>query len=118
MLPVWIRDGEAYIIVYDITNKQSFETLNKLLEKIFDAWEDQPTPPIVIAGNKCDLQSLRLIEKRDSYEFTHFQGKSYKIDVLETSAKDGTNCSECVMTVVNQLAERKAKNKSSGSSSS
>lgn len=65
---MWIRAGESFILVYDITSKKSFQEIPSLKEKILRG-KDASKVPMVLVGNKCDLQSKR--EVRCNNTLTH-----------------------------------------------
>merc|ERR1719384_1737960 len=54
----WIREGDGYLIIYSITNSTSLEEAEVLREKIIRI-QDTERFPVVLAGNKCDLNSER-----------------------------------------------------------
>merc|ERR1712194_995001 len=63
----WIRDGKGFLLVFDITNKGSFEEagdIYKSIKMIRDCEDDEI--PMVLAGNKCDLESARQVTKQQA----------------------------------------------------
>ena len=82
-----LRSSKGVIVVFDITVKKSFDKVGYWLEQIRNNSEDIP---VVLFGNKCDLE-----EKR---EVTYDQAKQYadKLGILyfETSAKDNKGVKE------------------------
>lgn len=51
--------ADGIILVYDITNRQSFENLDKWIEKIQSC--SQPGSIVYIVGNKSDLHDDRVV---------------------------------------------------------
>ena len=49
-----ISSGEAFILVYDVTNSTTFDEVRMLREQILEV-KGLPTVPIVVVGNKIDL---------------------------------------------------------------
>jgi small GTP-binding protein len=86
---IYYKGAEAAFIVFDITNRESFEKikdwhgeLNQLIDEI--------NIPIVIVGNKTDLSEQRVISIAEGEDLTKSlseKGLSY----IETSALTGAN---------------------------
>ena len=87
---------QGIIIVYDITNKQSFLNVPNWIKLIN---EDNNNIPYVLAGNKCDLQKERVIQEEEGIKFSH----DNNIDFLETSAKEDINIMECINNFVKKI---------------
>lgn len=58
----WIREGDGYLIVYSIISDGTLDAAQVLLDKIIRI-RDTENFPVVLAGNKCDLESDRQIGK-------------------------------------------------------
>eukprot|EP01084_Bolivina_argentea_P069154 125886_1 len=54
----WMREGQVFFIVYSITSGSTFEEARIMREKILRCKEDEE-PPIILIGNKCDLEYMR-----------------------------------------------------------
>ena len=60
MRETYMRHGEGFIICYSITDPRSFdEVLNH--KKMIDRVRGQEDIPIIVTGNKCDLEHLRKV---------------------------------------------------------
>jgi len=79
----YYRGADGIIIVYDVTDSQSFANIKMWLGEI-DKYTTSNTQKMIV-GNKCDLQHKRQV--------THETAKSYadslNIPLIETSAKLG-----------------------------
>lgn len=56
----YMRKGEGFIICYSITDRRSFEeaiTYKNLIDRV----RNREDIPIVIVGNKCDLEQMRKV---------------------------------------------------------
>lgn len=51
----YYRSAAAAVLVYDITNRESFENVAKWLEEAKQ--NGNPEMCFVLAGNKCDMES-------------------------------------------------------------
>ncbi|RWS27554.1 GTP-binding protein Rhes-like protein [Leptotrombidium deliense] len=60
-----INNGDAFILVYSIDNADSFEEVRRLKDAINGEWaaNGQKVPPIVVAGNKTDVEEKRVVKK-------------------------------------------------------
>ena len=87
---------QGIIILYDITNKQSFLNVPNWIKLIN---EDNNNIPYVLAGNKCDLQKERVVQEEEGIKFC----QDNNIDFLETSAKQDINIMECINNFVKKI---------------
>lgn len=78
----YYRGAHGIILVYDITDQQSFDELNVHINNIL-AYAN-PLIPIMIVGNKIDLESKRII----TYEMGKNFADLYNYYFIETSAKN------------------------------
>jgi GTPase SAR1 family protein len=56
----YMRTGEGFLLVYSITSRSSFEEINGFHQQILRV-KDADSFPIVIIGNKCDLEFQRQV---------------------------------------------------------
>lgn len=54
----YMRSGEGFLLVYSITSRQSFEEIRTFQQSILRV-KDKDYFPIIVVGNKCDLESER-----------------------------------------------------------
>jgi len=54
----YMRTGEGFLLVYSITSRQSFEEIQQFQQQILRV-KDKDYFPIIIVGNKCDLEHER-----------------------------------------------------------
>jgi len=102
MRDLYMKNGQGFILVYSITSKATFNELNDLREQIVRV-KDIEDVPMVIVGNKCDLESERDVSKE--------QGKAvadkYKnCSFYETSAKTRVNVSDIFYSLVRQINQK------------
>ena len=99
----YIKKANGILLVYDITNKDSFENVNKWAQEIRDKSED--SIPIVLIGNKLDLEEERQKNKEEGEEFA----KKYcdgGIKFYETSCKTGENIEKAINELAEQIYEK------------
>jgi len=56
----YMRTGEGFLLVYSITSRQSFEEILTFQQQILRV-KDKDYFPIIIVGNKCDLNHDRQV---------------------------------------------------------
>jgi len=82
--PKYYVGASCAIIVYDITNQDSFDDV--------DLWFNElsshvPDIPIILCGNKFDLKDARSVSRDDAIAFA----KLHRFDYVETSALSAYN---------------------------
>ena len=85
----YIRSGDGYIIVFSITSVTSFLEVNAIKEQlnmILDV-DDNTLIPIILVGNKCDLEEYRQVQTSDAQRLA----EEWRVKYFETSAKNKTN---------------------------
>jgi len=90
---------QGVLIVYDITNENSFSSLKSWVKTIKDECGKQMQ--MVIVGNKSDLEENRVIDKTIASEFA----KEEKIDYIETSCKTGENIQKSISLLCEKVLE-------------
>ena len=59
----YMRTGEGFLLVYSITSRQSFEEILTFQQQILRV-KDKDYFPIIIVGNKCDLDGDREVSRQ------------------------------------------------------
>lgn len=59
----YMRTGEGFLLVYSITSRQSFEEITTFQQQILRV-KDKDYFPMVVVGNKCDLESEREVTRQ------------------------------------------------------
>ncbi|XP_032875715.1 ras-related protein Rab-31 [Amblyraja radiata] len=97
LAPMYYRGSAAAVIVYDITNEESFYTLKKWVKELKEHGPENIV--VAIAGNKCDLADIREVTLKDALEYVKF------IDAIfvETSAKNAMNIAELFEMISQQI---------------
>ena len=71
----WICNAHGFILVYSIDNKESFEKIKKIFE--FIKKNNCHKLPIVLVGNKSDMENNRKVAKQEAEEFAKLISASY-----------------------------------------
>ena len=105
----YFRSAAAALIVYDITNRQSFLNCDSWLKSFRETSPDQSL--VFLVGNKLDMDTPKLEDDNSSKSLREVQtsegekwAKENKcIAFFETSAKTGDNISKLFETVIDKL---------------
>ena len=89
MRDLYMKNGQGFVLVYSITAQAAFHDLTDLREQILRV-KDADDVPIILVGNKCDLEDERTVGKDQGQNLARTWGCSF----LETSAKQKVNVSE------------------------
>ncbi|RXN08676.1 autoimmune regulator [Labeo rohita] len=85
LIPSYIRDSTVAVVVYDITNVNSFQLTSKWIDDV--RTERGSDVIIMLVGNKTDLEEKRQITIEEGEQ----RAKELNVMFIETSAKTGSN---------------------------
>jgi small GTP-binding protein len=94
---------QGIILMYDISTLSSFEHLDQWMELIQQYANNMP---LILIGNKVDLESKRKVEKEKGENFA----KTYDIKFFESSGKTGINVNESFFCIGEDMLEFTNKN--------
>lgn len=83
----YYRGSNIVILVFDLTNRTSFEKINEWMDEINKQMNKNENYMIVLIGNKSDCIRNREISHNEIIHFTQL----HKIDYYEVSAKNNNN---------------------------
>ena len=107
LTPSFFRNAEGVVLAYDVTNSESFDNLKFWINSIkTNLFEKNIFIPIIIIGNKIDLEDMRDISKDIANKFA----KENNFKYFETSAKTGEGVDEAFRDLVNQILANSDKN--------
>ena len=66
----YMRTGEGFLLVYSITSRSSFEEIRTFHQQILRV-KDRDWFPVVLVGNKCDLEHERVVATSEGEELAH-----------------------------------------------
>ena len=93
----YFQSSQGLVLVYDITDRESFEKLNFWVDNIKNNAPENAK--FILVGNKCDLAN----ERKVSYEEGENYAKNLNIKFFEASARDGTNVNELFFYLANEI---------------
>nr|XP_060460580.1 ras-related protein Rab-39A [Panthera onca] len=96
----YYRNSVGGFLVFDITNRRSFEHVKDWLEEA--KMHVQPFRIVfLLVGHKCDLASRRQVTREEAEKLSADCGMKY----IETSAKDATNVEESFTILTRDIYE-------------
>ena len=103
LIPMYIRDANIIIVVYDISNKDSFIHTDHWVNETKDLKREDAI--FVLVGNKIDLEDKRAVSQREAEDFAAEKGFLFH----EVSAKTGEEIQELFNSVIFPEMARKFK---------
>lgn len=97
LIPSYIRDSTVAVVVYDITNANSFHQTSKWIDDV--RTERGSDVIIMLVGNKTDLSDKRQVSTEEGER----KAKELNVMFIETSAKAGYNVKQLFRRVAAAL---------------
>eukprot|EP01038_Epipyxis_sp_PR26KG_P013076 gene13076-17528_t len=108
--PIYYRDASGALLVYDITDAESFNKVKNWVRELRKIVGNDIT--IVIAGNKIDLEKNRNVSEEDATKYAESVGASH----FFTSAKANRGLDEVFQSLAQKMLDKKGKNSPTNSS--
>eukprot|EP01089_Gocevia_fonbrunei_P022167 TRINITY_DN885_c0_g1_i1.p2 TRINITY_DN885_c0_g1~~TRINITY_DN885_c0_g1_i1.p2 ORF type:complete len:205 (+),score=46.96 TRINITY_DN885_c0_g1_i1:132-746(+) len=101
----FFRGSDGVIFVYDITKRETFEALEQWRKTfLIQAGEEGNEEfPMLIIGNKIDLDTQRAVQTKELQEWCKTHGN---LIGLETSVKDCINVDKAFQTIVQLIVDK------------
>ncbi|CAK5076187.1 unnamed protein product [Meloidogyne enterolobii] len=109
MVPLYLRNTAAALVVFDITDRQSFRELGFWI-KVLEHNSEYSNILLFIIGNKSDLNGERKVSVQEAIKFAEEQNAKY----FETSALNGRGI-ETAMQAIAESILIESENRSSSS---
>jgi Ras-related protein Rap-1B len=99
---LYMKQGQGFLLVFSIANKNSFHELSELREQIIRIKDDDDVP-LVVVGNKCDMEEDRMVPRAKAFQLAQDWGsKPY----YETSARRRVNVDEVFVNLSRQIIQK------------
>ena len=92
--------SQGIIILFDITNETSFINLKNWMSQIKESCGEDI--PILLVGNKIDLEDNRVINKERAMEYANNEN----IEYIEVSSKTGENINKALTSLLQKILKR------------
>eukprot|EP01103_Thecamoeba_quadrilineata_P018055 TRINITY_DN667_c0_g1_i1.p1 TRINITY_DN667_c0_g1~~TRINITY_DN667_c0_g1_i1.p1 ORF type:complete len:188 (-),score=37.31 TRINITY_DN667_c0_g1_i1:99-662(-) len=94
----YYRNGQGFLLVYSITDRASFDEVSRFREQLLRV-VDADKVPIVLCGNKCDLDAQRKVTTQEGQSLAN----AFHCPFFEASAKTRVNVDEIWFQVVREV---------------
>ena len=96
----YYKGAKGAFVVYDITRKQSFDSVDRWINDLKAAADKKLS--VIIIGNKCDLEDQRQVTKEQGEE----KAKNNEVAFMETSAYSGENLDKAFEKMMNEVFKK------------
>jgi small GTP-binding protein len=93
MRDLYMRSGDAFLLVYAVNSLASLDALTPLYEQL---GRIHPDAPILLVGNKCDLETEREVSRGTAKQL----GERWGVGTMESSARKDLNVTDTFMRLV------------------
>ena len=107
--PIYYRDADAALLVYDITDVESFTKVKKWVKELRKIVGNDIV--IAIAGNKIDLEKNRAVNEQEAIKYAESVGASH----FNTSAKANKGLDEVFLDLSQRMLARRVTGAPGGS---
>ncbi|KAL2101829.1 hypothetical protein ACEWY4_003590 [Coilia grayii] len=96
----YYRDAHALLLLYDVTNKSSFDNIQAWLTEVYEF--AQKDVVLMLLGNKADATQERVVKREEGEKLA----KEFGVPFMETSAKSGLNVELAFTAMTKELKHR------------
>lgn len=108
-----MKQGQGFLLVFSITSASSLNELSELREQIIRIKDDEKVP-LVIVGNKSDLEEDRAVPRARAFGLSQSWGNA---PYYETSARRRANVNEVFIDLCRQIIRKDQQGSGSSSDS-
>ncbi|CAG2216481.1 DIRAS2 [Mytilus edulis] len=106
MQQIYMSQATGFVLVYSINNKQSFDEMKSIWEKIKQVRKSVLNIPVVVVGNNLDMENVRQIETFDALNWAY--DESLGGCFLEVSAKTDQHIKDVYEILLEQLGNKRS----------
>jgi len=99
MRPQYMRSSDGFLLVYDVTSRNTFEEIDMFHSEILQAKDMEHYPAVVLVGNKCDLEYERQVRTNEGRDLARRLGCQF----FEVSTKFRENVDESFHALVIEI---------------
>ncbi len=97
-----MKQGQGFLLVFSITSTSSLQELAELREQIIRIKDDENIP-LVIVGNKSDLEEDRVVSRARAFQVSQLWGNA---PYYETSARRRANVDDVFIDLCRQIIRK------------
>lgn len=101
MRDLYMKTGQGFLLVFSITSASSMEEMASLRDEIIRIKDDENVP-IVIVGNKADLEENRAVARAKGFAIS----QRWQAPYYEASARTRTNVDEVFIDLCRQMLRK------------
>ncbi|KAK2555937.1 Ras-related protein Rap-2a [Acropora cervicornis] len=98
MRDLYIKNGQGFLLVYSLLNRQTFMDLRPMRDQILRV-KNSDSVPIILVGNKSDMYEEREVSASEAKHLAEEWGCPH----VETSAKTNSNVDEMFTEIVRRM---------------
>jgi len=99
---LYLEGSKGALIIFDLTNRESFEKLEAWIQDFRGHGEDKP---FCLIGNKIDLKDQIVVTEEESC----LLAKEHGVNMIITSAKTGKNVEKAFINLIKEILENALK---------
>ncbi|XP_056292348.1 ras-related protein Ral-B [Pseudoliparis swirei] len=99
----YFRSGEGFLLVFSITEQESFSATVEFREQILRVKAEEDKIPILVVGNKSDLEERRQV----SVDEARGKAEEWGVQYVETSAKTRANVDKVFFDLMREVRGKK-----------
>ncbi|KAL2358873.1 ras small monomeric GTPase [Cryomyces antarcticus] len=99
---IYMQTGQGFLLVFSITSMSSLRELGELRDQIIRIKGD-PKVPLVLVGNKSDLEEDRVVSRAEAFSISQRWGN---IPYYETSARRRANVDHVFEDICRQMIRK------------
>jgi small GTP-binding protein len=96
---LYLEGANGALLVYDCTQKNTFEKLQDWIQDFRNARGDEP---VLLIGNKVDLNNNIKVSEGEAKDFA----ENYNLKFITTSAKTGSNVEEAFFGITESILKK------------
>lgn len=100
----YMRQGNGFIIMYSIDDRESFEDVEKFYRDLMCV-KNETNVPLVICGNNCELTDRRVVSKEEGEELANRLNAGF----FETSGSENINVDQSFIELTRRMLEKEKK---------
>jgi len=109
MRDLYIKNGQGFLLIYSLLNRQTFNDLKAIKDQILRV-KNMDAVPMILVGNKSDMFDEREVSANEAKLLAEEWGCPH----FETSAKTSSNVDEMFSEIVRQMKTRQQESGSGG----